>query len=192
MISIKGVGVETSLSCPECSKTLHIKVGKNGPFLACNGYPDCTFTRDYTRDEKGSVQLVDSASGEITDKFCEKCNSPIVIRHGKFGDFLACSAYPECKYTQSISPNGHGKGTGVSCPEKDCQGEIVEKQSKRGKLFYGCNRYPKCTFALWDKPVSKECPRCGAPLLIEKTTKKEGTFLTCHHRECGYKETLQH
>ena len=188
MISIKGVGVQTSLTCPKCNKTLYIKMGKNGPFLACSGYPDCTFTRDYTRDEKGVVQPVESARGEVTDKICDKCKSPMVIRHGKFGDFLACSAYPDCKNTQSLANNGNGKGTGVKCPEKGCSGEIVEKQSKRGKIFYGCNRYPDCTFAIWDKPVDKECPNCGEKFLIEKSTKKKGVFLACHKKECGYKE----
>ncbi len=188
MLSIKGVGVPTSLSCPRCRQTLNIKVGKNGPFLACSGYPQCKYTRDYTRDEKGKIQPVESAGSEVTDKICDKCKRPMVIRHGKFGDFLACSGYPQCTHTQSMGPNGQGKALGMGCPQKDCSGEIVEKQSKRGKIFYGCNRYPDCTFATWDKPVAKPCPKCGAPFLIEKSTKKSGVFLACRTKGCRYTE----
>jgi DNA topoisomerase I len=188
MASIKGVGAPTGLSCPKCGGAIFIKVGKNGPFLACSRYPECTYTADYSRDEKGAIQPVASANNEITDQHCVKCNRPMVFRRGKFGDFLACSGYPECKSTQSMNVNGLGKTTGVLCPEKDCAGEIVEKQSKRGKIFYACNRYPQCTFAMWDKPVPKPCPLCGAAFLIEKSTKKEGVFLSCQVTGCGHRE----
>ncbi|MFO7964652.1 MAG: type I DNA topoisomerase [Desulfobacterales bacterium] len=191
MQSIKGVGFPTPLSCPQCGKTLNIKVGKNGPFLACSGYPDCSFTRDYARDEKGNIQLVKSAAGEVTDKICEKCGRPMVIRHGKFGDFLACSGYPECTHTQSMGNNGHGTPIGVPCPRENCPGEIMEKQSKRGKIFYGCNRYPDCTLASWEKPVAKSCPNCGASILFEKSTKKDGIFLICRTRGCGFREKTE-
>jgi len=188
MISIKGVGVSTPLSCPKCNATLHIKVGKNGPFLACSGYPDCTYTRDYMRDEKGVIQPVEPDSDDATDKICEKCQRPMVKRHGKYGSFLACSGYPECKNTQSFNLSGQAKTTGIQCPEENCTGEIVEKRSRRGKIFYGCNRYPQCTFAVWDRPMARECPRCGAKFLVEKSTKKEGLILSCITKECGHKE----
>ena len=190
MLSIKGVGVPTSLSCPNCQKQLHIKMGKNGPFLACSGYPDCSFTRDYIRDEKGKIAPVESSAGEMTDKICDKCQRPMVIRRGKYGDFLACSGYPECKNTQSLNNNNNGtaNSTGVKCPEKGCDGELMEKRSKRGKVFYGCSRYPECTFAIWDKPVDKPCPVCNAPFLVEKSTKKKGTFLACLTKGCGHEE----
>jgi DNA topoisomerase-1 len=188
MLSVKGVGMPTDLSCPECQKPVRIKVGKNGHFLACSGYPDCTYSSDYTRDEKGQIQPVKPPEDEITDKNCDKCGSPMVVKRGRYGDFLACSGYPECKNTQSLNSNGSGKFIGVSCPEKDCTGEIVERSSKRGKLFFGCNRFPECTFATWDKPIDRECPVCGAKFLVEKTTKKEGTVLTCLAHDCGFKE----
>ncbi|UCE54395.1 MAG: type I DNA topoisomerase [Desulfobacterales bacterium] len=188
MLSVKGVGIPTGLSCPDCGKQLHIKVGKNGHFLACSGYPDCTYSRDYVRDEKGKIQPVESNSEEITDKVCDKCGRPMVIKRGRYGEFLACSGFPDCEHTQSLNSNGPGKPIGVKCLENGCSGEILERQSKRGKIFYGCSRFPDCTFATWDKPVVKECPACGAKFLVEKTTKKEGTVLACVENGCGYKE----
>jgi DNA topoisomerase-1 len=190
MLSVKGVGLPTGLDCPDCGKPLHIKVGKNGHFLACSGYPDCSYSRDYTRDERGNIQPVETNSEEVVDKACEKCGSPMVVKRGRYGEFLACSAYPDCKNTQSLNSNGANQKIGIKCPEKNCDGEIVERHSKRGKLFYGCSQFPKCEFATWDKPVNKKCPQCDAPLLLEKTTKKEGTFLTCLSTECDYKEPV--
>jgi DNA topoisomerase-1 len=190
MLSVKGVGIATGLKCPECSKELHIKMGKNGHFLACNGYPECTYSRDYQRDEKGKIQPIEISAEETTDKKCQKCGKPMVVKRGRYGEFLACSGYPECQYTQSLNSNGSGKPIGVACPQKNCSGEIVERQSKRGKIFYGCNRFPECNFATWDKPVDKECPACGAAFLVAKTTKKDGAFLACNDNGCGFKESL--
>jgi len=190
MLSVKGVGFPTGLDCPECGKPLHIKVGKNGHFLACSGYPDCNYSRDYTRDEKGNIQLVEISSEVVIDKSCDKCGQPMVVKRGRFGEFLACSAYPQCKNTQSLNSNGANHKIGIKCPENDCDGDIVERKSKRGKTFYGCSRYPKCEFATWDKPVARDCPQCGAKILAEKTTKKQGTFLICLSKECGFKESL--
>ena len=188
MLSVKGVGLPTDLKCPECNKPLRIKVGKNGHFIACSGYPDCTYSNDYNRDEKGNIQPEEISKEEATDKVCNKCGKPMVIKRGRYGGFLACSGYPECKSTQSLNSNGNGKKIGLQCPQKDCSGEIVERSSKRGKIFYGCNRFPECTFATWDKPLSRECPVCGASFLVEKTTKKQGTFVTCLTEGCGFKE----
>ncbi len=188
MLSVKGVGISTDLKCPECNKPLHIKVGKNGHFIACSGYPDCTYSNDYNRDEKGNIQPVEISAEEATDKVCNKCGKPMVVKRGRYGGFLACSGYPECKSTQSLNSNGNGKQIGLQCPQKDCAGEIVERTSKRGKIFYGCNRFPECTFATWDKPLNRECPVCGANFLVEKTTKKQGTFVACMTEGCGFKE----
>ncbi len=187
MLSMKGVGVPTELDCPDCGKKLHIKVGKNGPFIACSGYPDCTYSRNYVRNEKGKIEPIEIQIDEVSDKVCEQCGQPMLIKQGKYGKFLACKGYPNCNNTQSLNANGTGETTGVACPTEGCDGEIVQKQSKRGKIFYGCNRYPKCNFATWERPVSQPCPNCGAPFLLEKTTKKSGTFLTCSTEGCGYR-----
>jgi DNA topoisomerase-1 len=190
MLSVKGVGFATGLDCPECRSPLHIKVGKNGPFLACSGYPDCNFSRDYTRDEKGQIQPVEISLEEATDKYCDKCGKPMVIKRGRYGEFLACSAYPDCKNTQSLNSNGSNHKIGVKCPADGCDGEIVERRSRRGKIFYGCSRFPKCEFATWNKPVARECPQCGAKILAEKSTKREGNFLICLTPGCSFKESV--
>lgn len=190
MLSIKGVGIPTDLTCPQCKKPLHIKIGKNGPFIACTGYPDCSYSRNYSRDEKGKIHLIEPSFEEAEGQICEKCGKPMVIKQGRFGEFLACSGYPDCKNTRSLSSEGGGKSTGVQCPEKGCNGEIVERRSKRGKIFYGCSRFPDCTFATWDKPVAQECPKCGARFVFEKSTKKEGTFLKCLTEGCDFKEHI--
>ena len=188
MLSVKGIGLPTGLSCPQCGKELHIKMGKNGHFLACSGYPDCDYSRDYTRDEKGQVKPVEPNTEEVTDKTCDKCGRPMVAKRGRYGDFMACSGYPECKQTQSFNSGNNAKPIGVKCPEKDCDGDLVEKTSRRGKVFFGCNRFPDCKFASWNKPVAKSCPICESPYLLEKTTKRKGTFLLCPTEGCGYEE----
>lgn len=191
MLSVKGVGVPTEAVCPACGKALHIKIGKNGPFLACVGYPECAYSRNYERDEKGQVHALEpdfeAAEGEV----CDKCGKPMVVKQGKFGDFLACSGYPLCKNTRSMGVKTNGanaQATGVKCPEPGCDGELVQRTSKRGKVFYGCSRFPKCTFASWDKPIAKTCPQCGGRILVEKETKKDGKVIKCPVKECGYQE----
>ncbi|MFH0725062.1 MAG: type I DNA topoisomerase [Pseudomonadota bacterium] len=190
MISVKGVGIPSGLTCPQCGAPIHIKLGKNGHFLACSAYPDCRFTRDYTRDEKGLILITDHIEDEKTDKLCDKCGQPMVIKSGKYGSFMACTGYPDCKHTISMTATGNsGQSTGVPCPEPGCTGEIMEKKSKRGKVFYGCSRYPECKFAIWDKPVPTPCPQCGAKFLVEKITKKDGAILRCLTEGCGFKKT---
>ena len=185
MINIKGVGFPTELTCPQCGSRLHIKVGKNGPFIACSAYPDCDYSRDYERDEKGRIQPVEPAADLPSDKTCEKCGRPMVIKHGRYGEFLACTGYPECKHTESLTNGQSGRSTGIACPEPGCTGELVERKSRRGKVFYGCNRFPDCTYAIWDKPVARTCDACGAPFMVEKTTKRDGRFYACVAKDCG-------
>jgi len=188
MISLKGVGLPSGLTCPKCNEALHIKVGKNGHFLACSRYPECTFSSNYTRDEKGKIHSVEPAEEKTSDETCGKCGKPMVLKQGRFGPFLACSGYPDCKNTRSANSIQADQETDVPCPEKNCDGQLIKKASKRGKIFYGCNRFPKCVFALWNKPILKECPSCSANFLVEKTTKREGTFLSCVTADCAYKE----
>ena len=190
MLSLKAVGMPTDLVCPNCNSKLTIRVGKNGHFLGCSNYPECTYTRNYTRDEKGVIHPVEPSSDETSDRVCEKCGRPMLIKQGKYGTFYACSGYPDCKNTQSVVSSNGVRETGVTCPEKDCGGTLVQRKSKRDKIFYGCSNFPDCTFAVWDKPVAKECPKCGARFLLEKTTKKQGAFLSCHTKGCGYKQKM--
>ena len=188
MVSVKGVGIDTHLKCPVCGKQLNIKIGRNGHFLACTGYPDCSFTSNYLRDEKGNISIQEKIIDHTKVKDCIKCGKPMVQKEGRFGPFLACTGYPDCKHTESINGEQSTVDTGVKCPEKGCSGHIVEKKSKRGKVFYGCSTYPDCKFASWDKPANKVCPDCGSPYLIEKESKREGKFLKCPNRECAFKE----
>jgi DNA topoisomerase-1 len=193
MKSVRADGLAVDLRCPVCDKPLKIKIGRNGPFLACSGYPACTYTQNYTRNEKGQIEIAPPVKEEPTDEVCEKCGSPMVQKLGRFGPFLACSAYPACKNTRSLKDNARSEpqSTGVSCPEKGCGGELVCRRSRRGKVFYGCSRYPACTFAIWDKPVAKSCPQCGAPFVVERTTKKDGLHLRCLDKACAFKERLE-
>ncbi|RLC03335.1 MAG: type I DNA topoisomerase [Deltaproteobacteria bacterium] len=188
MVSVKGVGVKTDLSCPSCGKQLNIKIGRNGHFLACTGYPDCSFTSNYLRDETGNISIVEKQVDNTKVKDCIKCGKPMVQKEGRFGLFLACTGYPECKHTESINGENNHKDIGVKCPQGNCTGAIVEKKSRRGKIFFGCSNYPDCTFASWDKPVDKPCPECGSPYLVEKETKRDGKFLKCPNKECSFKE----
>ncbi len=188
MISVKGVGVKTDLNCPVCEKQLNIKIGKNGHFLACTGYPDCSFTSNYLRDEKGNLSIVEKIIDNTKVKDCIKCGQPMVQKEGRFGLFLACTGYPECKHTESVNGGQNGKDIGVNCPQKDCSGTIIERKSKRGKIFFGCSNYPDCTFASWDKPVNKSCPDCKSVFLVEKETKRDGKSLKCPNKDCGFKE----
>ena len=111
----------------------------------------------------------------------EICGAPMVIKMGRFGKFYACSRFPDCRNTKAIV-----KQIGVKCPQ--CKrGEIIERKSKKNRLFYGCNRYPECDFISWDKPIARDCPKCGH-FLIEKKT-KQGMQVKCPNND--YEEAIQ-
>lgn len=179
-------GITTDLTCPQCKKMMMIKSGRNGLFLACSGYPECDYTANFHRDEKGKIVIEEKGAVEQVGEDCEICGKPMVIKRGRYGEFLGCSGYPECKNTKP-KPR---KPTGVACPEPECAGELVERNSKKGRIFYGCNQYPKCRFLLWDKPVNEACPICKTPILVEKWTKASGPFLRCRKKGCGFRKDL--
>jgi DNA topoisomerase-1 len=165
--------------CPDCGRPLVVKLGKRGKFIACSGYQEgCTYTRNIATGEQK-----EQAEPVYSEEKCDKCGSPMLIKDGRFGKYLACSAYPACK---NIQPLVKPKGTGHSCPECN-EGELTEKKSRYGKMFYSCNRYPQCKFALWDPPQPGPCPKCGFPLLVKKVYKREGEFLKCPKEGCDYK-----
>ncbi len=227
MTNIKRMEKPTDLTCERCTKPLVIKWGKHGSFLACTGYPECTFTRELT------VDLPDVEGADLSDQgdeeYCQNCGRTMVLKKGRFGTFFACSGYPDCKTTRQIgaaqkkpdvlldekcpscaSPmvqkfGRFGEFTacsnyptckyvkqntiGVKCPECT-DGEVVERRSKRGKTFYGCNKYPDCAFVSWSKPVLEKCPECSAPYMVEKYL-KAGAFLQCVAEGCKYKRELE-
>ncbi|QSV45811.1 type I DNA topoisomerase [Geobacter benzoatilyticus] len=165
--------------CPDCGKPLVVKLGKRGKFIACSGYQEgCTYTRNISQGEQQ-----EPSEPVFSEEKCEKCGSPMLIKDGRFGKYLACSAYPACK---NIQPLVKPKGTGHTCPECK-EGELTEKKSRYGKMFYSCNRYPQCKFALWDPPQPGPCPKCGFPLLVKKVYKREGEFLKCPKEGCDYR-----
>ena len=166
-------GVEEPEPCDLCGKPMQLKRGRFGPFLGCTGYPECKNIRKISKG--GAV----APAPVPLDEKCPVDDAQLVKRFGRFGEFISCSNYPKCKYIKQET-------TGVSCPRPGCTGEIVVKKSKRGKAFYGCSQYPNCDAVYWNKPVLEPCPNCQAPFLLEKTTKKQGTFRYCANEECGY------
>lgn len=127
-----------------------------------------------------SIEKIDLT--EMTDEVCEKCGNFMVIKHGRFGKFLACSNYPDCSFTKSIINK-----TGVQCPE--CNGDIVVRKTRKGRFFYGCGNYPKCNFMTWNQPTNKKCPECDSLLVIHNTKNKK--TLKCSNKDCKYKEEEQ-
>lgn len=181
MRDVKREETPTDVSCEKCGRHMVIKWGRYGRFLACSGYPECKTTKEFV-ETNGSIQPIERVTE--TGEVCQKCGKPMIIKMGRFGRFMACSGYPECKTTLPL-------GVGVPCPQEGCKGSLVEKRTKRGRIFYSCGNYPTCKFALWDKPVAKACPQCSAPFLVEKREKGGGTYLLCRTEGCGFREELK-
>ncbi len=163
---IKGLRAQnqeiTDRTCPECKKfPLVIKWSRNGRFLACQGFPACKYTEPLKKAETVA-----------TDEICDKCGAPMVVLNIKNNRFLGCSKYPQCRNTKSLT-------IGVPCPNEGCTGSLIERNTKRGKVFYGCSAYPKCTFATWDRPLNEKCSSCGFPVVVYKETKRKGNFKRC-------------
>lgn len=180
MRNIKKEETPTDLLCKKCGSPMIIKWGRNGKFLACKNYPECRNTMNFTQDENGAINEI-RPEENLTDTDCPECGRKMVVKQGKFGSFLGCSGYPECKSTMPIS-------LGIKCPMEGCDGEITEKRSKKGKIFFGCTRYPKCTYATWDKPIQQPCPVCGTAFIFEKYDRKQGRYKVCSNPECAYKD----
>ena len=227
MTDIKRMEKPTDLVCDKCGRPMVIKWGRHGSFIACTGYPECTSTRELT------VDLPDLDKADLTEQdseeYCDNCGRPMVLKKGRFGQFMACSGYPDCKTTKQLGeaqkpkdvpldekcPNcgnqmvkkygRYGefvacsnyptckyvkqKTIGVKCPNCS-EGEVVERRSKRGKTFYGCNRWPDCDFVAWGKPIAEPCPECGGSYLVEKYL-KAGAFAQCPNNQCKFKKTLE-
>jgi DNA topoisomerase-1 len=178
MRDVKRQEIETDLVCEKCGeRKMVIKWGRNGEFLACPGYPECRNTMNFRRED-GKIVPEKEEDVAVEDK-CPTCGAAMVMKRGRFGRFLACTRYPDCKGTKPLS-------IGVSCP-KGCGGYITEKRSRRGKTFYGCASYPNCDFVAWDRPRNEPCPKCGSVYLLDKYSKKTGPFVACPNKECDYR-----
>jgi DNA topoisomerase-1 len=228
MEDIKRREIPTDIDCDKCGRKMALRWGKHGSFLGCTGYPECTNTR------QPPAELVGGETGEYSEQeeelYCDNCGRPMVLKKGRFGQFYACSGYPDCKTTRPIAPAEQQKKadvpleeecpqcgaklaikygrfgeftacsnypkckfvkqktTGVTCPSCG-KGEIIERRSKKGRTFFGCNRYPDCDFVAWGKPLEEECPECKSPYLIEKRL-KSGHFAQCPNKDCKYKREL--
>jgi DNA topoisomerase-1 len=165
---------ELSETCENCGKPMVVKRGRFGMFLACTGYPECKTTRKIIATKGGATA---AKPDQILEEKCPNCGKNLVIKQGRFGEFTACTGYPECRYVKM-------KSTGVLCPKDG--GDVVERKSRRGRVFYGCANYPKCDFTLWNKPLIETCPKCKWPFLTEKITKKLGRQVICANEECDY------
>jgi len=247
MRDVKREAIPTDQKCDKCGKTMVLKWGRFGQFLACSGYPDCKNTRDLgnnggnTADRSDLAAAAKTAMSAAPDPIeteaepCEKCGKPMVLRRGRYGQFLACSGYPDCKTTRKVTVSKDGKTeakadvmldddcprcgnklalkqgrygeftacsnyptcryikmkeTGVPCPECG-KGQVVERRSKRGKVFFGCDQYPDCSFVLWKRPVNKACPQCDRTYMVEKNTKKNGREYICESENCGHTEPAE-
>jgi DNA topoisomerase-1 len=168
--------------CPKCSKPLSKRLGRNGYFIGCTGYPECDYTRNV--DEEAG------ASNEpqyVEDRVCPKCESKLVIKRGRYGKFIGCSNYPNCKHMEPLEKPAD---TGVQCPECK-QASMLKRKSRYGKIFYSCARYPDCKYAVWNLPLNEPCPKCGWPILTIKITKRRGTEKVCPVKECGFAEPYE-
>ena len=165
---------EEAENCENCGKPMVVKRGRFGQFLACSGYPDCKTSRKIIETKQG---LSAAKPDQLLEEKCPKCESQLVIKQGRFGEFTACSSYPTCKYVKL-------KSTGVSCPKDG--GDIVERKTRRNIPFYGCSNYPDCDFTLWKRPLAEACPKCKREYLVEKTTKRHGRQVFCDNDECDY------
>jgi len=175
MEGVRELTKETEHVCERCGAPMVEKWGRNGRFLACSAYPECRNTMEIgARAETGSDAV-------IVDIKCDQCGKDMVKKRGRFGDFLACSGYPACKATRSMP-------TGIHCPKEGCNGELVERRTRRGRMFYGCSEYSNsgCNFVVWGTPVKENCPQCGAAFLLASNRRKGGRTLKCVTEGCTF------
>ncbi|CAM2957739.1 type I DNA topoisomerase [Legionella worsleiensis] len=163
--------------CPKCQKPLSIRLGKRGRFIGCTGYPECDYTQDMggQDNEKTEPEVVEGRN-------CPLCSNALHIKTGKYGRFIGCSNYPQCRHMEPLEKPAD---TGVVCP-KCTHAKILQRKSRKGKIFYSCGDYPKCDYALWNEPMDKPCPQCAWPILTVKESKKFGRQILCPHEGCGY------
>jgi DNA topoisomerase-1 len=166
---LKGIPIDEK--CPKCGGQVVIKYGRFGQFKACAGYPECKFRESMVKQESKPL-----------DEKCPQCGAQLVQKFGKYGAFVACPDYPTCKYIKKENAE-----TGIDCPLA-CGGKLLRRKTRRGKLFFGCGNYPKCTFATWDEPINRSCPQCGEKLLLKKNLIRGDPYIYCRNEKCAFKE----
>jgi DNA topoisomerase-1 len=173
MPNVKNELIATGIPCTACGGEMVIRVGRAGRFLACRNYPECKNTANFRETEDGKVEILPD---ELAGVDCDKCGKPMIVRRWKGARYIACSGYPECR-------NSKPWPTGVKCPECG-EGDMVERVSRFGKMFFSCSRYPDCKFASWTKPIALTCPECGFPAMTERTRKSGETVIACLRKGC--------
>jgi len=166
---LKGIPIDEK--CPQCGGQVVIKYGRFGQFKACAGYPECKFRESMVKQESKPL-----------DEKCPQCGAQLVQKFGKYGAFVACPDYPKCKYIKKENAE-----TGIDCPLA-CGGKLLRRKTRRGKLFFGCGNYPKCTFATWDEPINRPCPQCGEKILLKKNLIRGDPYIYCRNEKCAFKE----
>ena len=169
MLNVKASSEPTDIICDRCGSIFHIKWSSRGEFLGCSNYPKCRATREFVRDPDGKIIVNEP---KYSGDKCPKCSKDMIMRSGRYGDYIACQDYPTCPTVKSPQSD-------VRCPEEGCSGNLVPRRTRVGKNFWGCTNYPGCQYAVWDKPVPRPCTNCNFPLLTEKTTKRDGTRYIC-------------
>ena len=175
------VVIESDKICPNCGKKMLVRTSRFGnQFLGCSGYPECKTIISINHATELDSENDNNEQSQLVEEKCEKCGGSMSLKVGPYGKYIECN---ECKNRKK-----YVRSTGVKCP-KCGDGEIIEKKSKAGKIFYGCNKYPDCSFALWDEPLGTNCPECGE-LLVKKVT-KNGEFESCSNRTCNYRKEIK-
>jgi DNA topoisomerase-1 len=162
---------KTGEKCELCGSEMIIKWSRNGKFLACSAFPECRNTKP----------ILDTPAEDLPEKTCPNCEGKMVVKQGRYGKFWACSNYPKCKTTEPFTLN-------ISCPEPDCDGKIVEKKTRKGKIFYGCSAYPSCKFATWNEPIATICSSCNYGILERKDSRSKGIIIICPKCKTEYEE----
>lgn len=188
MRNLKREVEETDEVCEKCGKPMVIRWGRYGRFMSCSNYPECKNAKPLTNGAPAGEQGTPE-----TDKYanivCQKCGAPMALKRSRFGPFLGCTNYPTCNFTMRLNRQGQPVQPVDSTPIMACpackEGQVTQKKSRRGKIFYGCNRYPKCNFALWKEPVPETCPSCSAEYLLISRSKK-GDRIICSNEACDY------
>ncbi len=175
--NMEKINIESDVDCPNCGKKMLVRNSRFGTqFLGCSGYPECKTMMPLNGANENNEP-------EVTDEKCEKCSSDMIVKVGPYGKYLQCTN-ESCNHRKRIV-----KTTGVKCPKEGCEGEIIQRKSKYGKFFYGCNKYPDCDFVLWNEPTGEVCPKCNS-LLVKKVLKK-GTTILCSKKECDYSKEVE-
>lgn len=177
---LQKVEIKSEHNCPTCGKPMIMKGGRYGPFLGCSDYPNCKTVINLTKD------AVPFPKDKESEEICPKCNSNMLIRHGPYGEYLQCTNN-DCKHRMTLL-----KTLGIKCPQIGCNGDVIEKKSRNGRIFYGCSNWAtkKCTSVFWNRPIQEYCPKCNSLLTFKETTKTQ--TVSCPNKDCNFKREPTH